>query len=183
MPRAVEQPRSLEDAVTDTIPPSQEGSNCDAIDFSSQHEDASQQEEYMPAPPAKKLCVGKKHGLKNKSAKKTTISADHPRNEEEREELKRSGKATMFAHLSLPRGRPKRASEQTNPASKRTEAAADKASEGVSFLPAADFDSKPPAKRGQYINWSRGEHRKAIDVAMNEMANHGDIKKMHGSCQ
>jgi hypothetical protein len=55
-------------------------------------------------------------------------------------------------------------------------AAADKASGGVSFSPAADFDSKPPAKRGKYINWSKGEYKEAMNVAMNEKAKHGDIK-------
>ena len=52
---AVKQPPSPEDVVTDTIPPSQEGHDSYPIELSLQPENASQQEEDMPVPPAKKL--------------------------------------------------------------------------------------------------------------------------------
>ena len=104
MPCAVKQPPSLEADMTATIPQSQEGHDSYPINLPSKPKDASQQE--------KKLCVGMKDSLKNKSPKKTTISEGCPCNEEERERLKRNWKATMFAHLTLPHGHPKKAANK-----------------------------------------------------------------------
>ena len=57
------------------------------------------------SPPSSK----KRHGVKNKSTKMTSVSKHRPRTHEQREALKKPGiTPSMFAFLSLPPGRPKK---------------------------------------------------------------------------
>jgi hypothetical protein len=56
-----------------------------------------------------------RHGIKNKSFKKTTVAEHRPRTHDEREALKKPGTApTMFAYLKLPPGRPKKKISTSN---------------------------------------------------------------------
>ena len=61
---------------------------------------ANSKELEEPTPKKQRI---KQHGIKTKSSKQTIVSASRPRNEEEKEELKKSG--SMFGYINLPRGR------------------------------------------------------------------------------
>ena len=73
---------------------------------------ANSKELKEPTPKKQRI---KQHGIKTKSSKQTIVSASRPRNEEEKEELKKSG--SMLGYINLPRGRPTKASAPTSQSS------------------------------------------------------------------
>ena len=122
----------------------------------------------MTPPPAKKAKL--KHGIKNKSAKKTTVSNYRPHTAAARDALKKPGTTPpILAFLKFPVGRPRK--EKDSP---KSNTVVDESTEAISSA------AKTPSKnsrtpRGSYQSFKGGDYRAAKDAVMQHLAIHGSV--------
>jgi hypothetical protein len=108
-------------------------------------------------PPAKKAKL--QHGVKNKSAKKTTVSDSRPRTAAARDALKKPGTTPpIFAYLNLPVGRPPKKTASSNDS---TTVAESTVAESSDAKPASLPQKKTRTPRGSYQSFEGGEFQAA----------------------
>jgi hypothetical protein len=134
---------------------------------------ANSKELEEPTPKKQRI---KQHGIKTKSSKQTIVSASRPRNEEEKEELKKSG--SMFGYINLPRGRPTKASASPSQSSDVTT----EMDEGTSEYASAPTPSSTK-KRAAYTNWNEGVPKMAMHIAMQSMLRDGNVNNAIAAAQ
>ena len=127
------------------------------------NESSSNKRDPKPKQPPKR----KHHGIKNKSAKATTVSKGRPRTHKQRDALKKPGATpSIFTYLSLPPGRPKKTEDETTAV----------AVTANSVEADAAAPRPPPKKRGTYGKWDKDEfHKRAKDVVVTNLIQTGDV--------
>jgi hypothetical protein len=128
------------------------------VQFSSQKEADDHYAAAVAATPKHKP----KHGIKNKSAKKTKV-CDRPKTIQQREALKKPGELapSMYTHLNLPPGCPKKISNDVTPS---TSSAATANKSAIS--PSVTAPPKTSNKCEKYIDWSKGDHKSFKAIIM-----------------
>jgi len=118
----------------------------------------------------------KQHGIKTTNSKKTIVSASRPRNEEEKEKLKKS--VNMLGYINLPRGRPTKASTPHSQSSDVTAEMDQEPSEYASV--SMPLSTK---KCTAYTNWNEGVPKMAMDIAMQSMLRDGNVNNAIAAAQ
>ena len=115
----------------------------------------------------------RQHGIKNKSTKKLSVSADRPRNKMQREAAKNAPTPSILGYLNFPRG-PKTKSSKSVPSTLET------IPETAQLLTMTASSTKvhPKKGRGTYKDYSKGNDKKVLDCAMGSMLlSGGDVGK------
>ena len=111
--------------------------------------------------------------VKNKSAKKTTVSSSRPRTVAQREAMKKPGTTpSIFAYINLPVGRPPKSKA---PETSTTAADAEVASSAADLPPPPQSDKKSRSSRGSYNSYDGGEFKAAKSAVLAHLAVNSDV--------